>query len=191
MIRRIIWKVGQLMGLLLRSVYYRVGAILIGYRLGSGCRIYGRIRFGSAGRGIEIGHRCMLGADLFFSVSRDARLVIGDGVSINTGGHLVACERIEIGEGTAIGEYVSIRDQNHRFGAGGSPVSTQGYSSAPITIGRNVWIGRGCFIGPGVDIGDGAVIGANSVVTKSIPAMTVAVGSPAKAIRSLKGETTA
>ena len=128
----------------------------------------------------------MIGDDVFMSVATGARLVIGDGVSINTGGHVVACESIVIGDGTAIGEYVSIRDQNHRFGQSDAAIAEQGFSSSPISIGKNVWIGRGCFIGPGVEIGDGAVVGANSVVVKSIPPGVLAVGIPAKPIRVLE-----
>ena len=54
-----------------------------------------------------------------------------------------------------------------------------------IKIGNNVWIGdKACILG-GVTIGDGAVIGANSVVTHSIPAHSIAVGSPARVIKIL------
>ena len=130
----------------------------------------------------------MFGPDIFLSVSDGAELRLGDGVSINTGGHLVACKSIVIGEGTAIGEYVSIRDQNHRFYNTDSPVAGQGYSVSPIKIGRNVWIGRGCLIGSGVEIGDGSVIGANSVVLKDIPPGVVAVGAPAKPVRKVGKE---
>ena len=51
---------------------------------------------------------------------------------------------------------------------------------APITIGRGVWLPSRVQIFPGVTIGDAAVIGAGSIVTKSIPANSFAVGSPAK-----------
>ncbi|MEN7972433.1 MAG: acyltransferase [Verrucomicrobiota bacterium] len=182
---KIIWKAGQVAMLFVRRVYYRLGAVLYGYKLGARCRIFGKIRFGSCGRGIVIGNRCMFSADIFLSVSDGGELRIGDGVSINTGGHIVACKSIVIGEGTAIGEYVSIRDQNHRFDDIDAPVSAQGFSISPIKIGRNVWIGRGCLIGPGVEIGDGSVIGANSVVLKNIPPGVVAVGAPAKPVREI------
>lgn len=56
----------------------------------------------------------------------------------------------------------------------------------PITIGNNVWLGCNVTVLPGVTIGDGVVIGSDSVVTKDIPANTVAVGSPAKVIKQLK-----
>ena len=51
---------------------------------------------------------------------------------------------------------------------------------APVIIGKNVWIGGGTIILPGVTIGDNTVIGAGSVVTKDIPADTIAYGNPCK-----------
>ncbi len=53
----------------------------------------------------------------------------------------------------------------------------------PITIGNDVWIGAGVSVLPGVTIGDNCVIGAGSVVTKDIPANSVAVGNPCKVIK--------
>lgn len=53
----------------------------------------------------------------------------------------------------------------------------------PITIGDNAWLGANVTVLPGVTIGDGAVIGAGSVVTRSIPPMTVAVGNPCRPLR--------
>ena len=56
----------------------------------------------------------------------------------------------------------------------------------PIAIGNDVWNGGNASILPGVTIGDGAVIGAGSLVTKDIPAWTLAVGRPAKVIKEFK-----
>ena len=56
----------------------------------------------------------------------------------------------------------------------------------PITVGNNVWIGAQVCVLPGVSIGDNSVIGAGSVVTKSIPANSVAVGNPCRVIRKLE-----
>lgn len=55
----------------------------------------------------------------------------------------------------------------------------------PITIGNNVWIGAQVCVLPGVTIGDNCVIGAGSVVTKDIPANSLAVGNPCKVIRKI------
>lgn len=61
----------------------------------------------------------------------------------------------------------------------------QGYpvTFAEVTIGNDVWVPWGCFIMPGVNIGDGAVIGARSLVTKDVPANSLAAGSPAKVLK--------
>lgn len=56
----------------------------------------------------------------------------------------------------------------------------------PITIGNNVWIGAQACLLPGVNIGDNCVIGAGSVVTKDIPANSVAAGNPCRVIRKLE-----
>lgn len=55
----------------------------------------------------------------------------------------------------------------------------------PITIGHNVWIGAQVCVLPGVTIGDNCVIGAGSVVTKDIPAHSLAVGNPCRVVRHL------
>ncbi len=55
----------------------------------------------------------------------------------------------------------------------------------PVTVGNNVWIGGNVTILPGVTIGDNCTIGAGSVVTHSIPANSIAVGNPAKVIKTI------
>ena len=51
-----------------------------------------------------------------------------------------------------------------------------------MVIGDNVFIGQRAVVLGGVTIGDGATIGAGAVVTKDVPAGTVAVGVPARII---------
>lgn len=48
-----------------------------------------------------------------------------------------------------------------------------------VRIGKRAFIGPGVIILPDVEIGEGAVVTAGSVVTRSVPAMTVAQGNPA------------
>lgn len=54
-----------------------------------------------------------------------------------------------------------------------------------VIIGDNVWIGGNTVVCPGVHIGDNVVIGAGSVVTKDIPAWSVAAGNPCRVIRKI------
>ncbi len=53
----------------------------------------------------------------------------------------------------------------------------------PVTIGNNVWLGSRVTVLRGVTIGTNSVVGAGSVVTRSIPANSIAVGAPAKVVR--------
>ena len=59
------------------------------------------------------------------------------------------------------------------------------YTSKPIKIGNGVWVGAGAIILPGVTIGDHSVIGAGAVVNRDIPANCVAVGNPARVIKTI------
>lgn len=58
-------------------------------------------------------------------------------------------------------------------------------SSGSVTIGNNIYFGADCTVLKGVSIGDNCIIGAGSVVTKSIPPNSVAVGNPCKVIYTL------
>ncbi len=149
---------------------------------------YGPVRFGAVGnRNIVVGNHCSFGKGVYISIGRNARLEIGDRSGINTGGHVVAIHGISIGRDTMIGEYVTIRDQNHEYKDRGSPINKQGFKGGRIVIGNDVWIGRGVFIGPNVVIEDGCVVGANSVVVKPLPGYSVASGVPASVLRMRRG----
>ena len=165
-----------------RAVCFRLlGGSFFG-GVGRGTRFFGWPGFGTCQGNIFLGKRCLIGRQVFFSAAKEAKITVGDDCSLNTGCHLVAIYEITIGEGTRIGEYCSIRDQNHEFSDATTSVSGQGYTGSAIRIGRNCWIGRGVFIGPGVTIGDGAVVGANAVVVKDVEANAIVGGVPAKVI---------
>lgn len=59
-------------------------------------------------------------------------------------------------------------------------------SSGKVSIGSNIYIGTNVTILKGVSIGDNCIIGAGSIVTKSIPANSVATGVPCKVICSIE-----
>ena len=100
---------------------------------------------------------------------------------INAGAQVRCMDRIEIGDGCAIGRNVLIMDFDaHEITYENG---NKNRITAPVTIGRHVWIGAGATILKGVTIGDNAIIGAGSVVTKDVPANTIVAGNPAKVIR--------
>ena len=107
---------------------------------------------------------------------------IGKNVFINACCRFQDQGGIEIGDGSLIGHNTTIATLNHDF----NPAKRQNLTPSPVKIGKNVWIGSDCTILPGVEIGDGGIIGAGSVVTKSIPANTIAVGNPARVIKEIE-----
>lgn len=107
---------------------------------------------------------------------------IGKNVFINACCRFQDQGGIEIDDGALIGHNVTIATLNHDF----NPDNRQSIMPNLVKIGKNVWIGSDCTILPGVEIGDGAIIGAGSVVTKSVPKNTVAVGNPARVIKELE-----
>lgn len=91
--------------------------------------------------------------------------------------------RISIGDDVQIGPNVQLLTATHPVEPG--PRRDKWEGSKPITIGDNVWLGGGVIVCPGVTIGENTVVGAGGVVTRDLPANVVAVGSPARIIRSL------
>jgi maltose O-acetyltransferase len=59
-------------------------------------------------------------------------------------------------------------------------------AAKPISIGDNVWLGSGAIVLPGITIGANTVVGAGSVVTRDLPAGVVAVGNPARFVRTVE-----
>ncbi len=107
---------------------------------------------------------------------------IGKNVFINACCRFQDQGGIEIGDGSLIGHNTTIATLNHDF----NPDKRANLHPSPVKIGKNVWIGSDSTILPGVEIGDGAIIGAGSIVTKSVPANSIAVGSPARVIKQIE-----
>lgn len=113
-------------------------------------------------------------------IAGDGKLEIGAG-SVFTYDVLVQCSTtIEIGERCMFGQSTAVFDGNHRFRDLDRPMLAQGYDFRPIRIADDVTTTTKCTIL--ADIGTRAFIGANTVVTKPVPAYTVAVGKPARVV---------
>ena len=90
---------------------------------------------------------------------------------------------ITIGEDVQIGPNVQLLTPIHPIEP--EPRRAKIEAGKPITIGDNVWLGGGVIVCPGVRIGENTVVGAGAVVTRDLPASVVAVGNPARVIRSI------
>lgn len=70
-------------------------------------------------------------------------------------------------------------DDNAFIGIGVIVIAHFKESRSGVRIGKQAFIGPGAILLPNVEVGDGAVVTAGSVVTNSVPAMTVVQGNPA------------
>lgn len=117
---------------------------------------------------------------------------IGRGTYININCFIQDCGRVVIGEDSLVGPGVQICTASHPVDGRErvKPSSTEGDSSyvtsaQPVTLGNRTWIGASATILGGVTIGDDVVIGAGSVVTRDIPAGSVAHGVPCRVVKTL------
>ena len=153
-------------------------------RVGRLPRVYGRPRITNLGE-ITIGDKFRFFSNTVTSevvTYPGARLEIGSGVFINYGASLSAHKLVQIGDGSQLGSYACLMDNDYHSVEDREKPS----ESKPIVLGRNVWLGVRVIVLKGVTIGDNAVIGAGSVVTRDIPANCMAVGVPAKVIRTFE-----
>lgn len=114
----------------------------------------------------------------------DPVVSIGDRTVIGQGSYIVGHFSIEIGDDIQTGPYVYITDQNHTYTDPDTPIGRQWPVESSVRIGSGSWLGAGVVVLPGTSIGRNVAIGAGSVVNGDIPDHSVAVGSPARVVKS-------
>ena len=184
-----------------RGVRFAFGGVVVGRDvvLGDGVEI-GLLAVVS-GRTIRIGRHSSVGTMSYVSCERieigeDARIreqvyvggpqlpesafILGSRTIVLQMAFINPTKPVVIGDDTGIGGHCLIFTHGAWLNAlDGYPVTYE-----PVTLGKSVWLPWRVFIMPGTTIGDGSVIGANSLVSGTIPPSSLAVGSPAKVIRS-------
>jgi acetyltransferase-like isoleucine patch superfamily enzyme len=110
---------------------------------------------------------------------------IGDDTYIGPHSILFGAGEIRIGKGVLISPGVVISSHQHTFSRRELLIRDQPAVFSPVVIEDNVWIGSNATILPGVTIGSGTVVGAGAVVTKSLPGQRLALGVPARVVRTL------
>lgn len=142
-------------------------------------------------RWIEVGDDIFIGAGSWLQVlgtPDEVAIRIGDGTSIVGHCTLSAAHSIRLGRKVLLARNVYIADHTHRYDDVGVPVLDQGITGiGAVEIGDGAWLGQNVVIGPNVRIGTGSVVGANSVVLSDVPDYSVAVGAPARVVRSFGG----
>lgn len=110
-------------------------------------------------------------------------IFIGSGTFINYNLMALDVAAITIGKDCQIGPNIQLLTPTHPIDP--KPRRAKLEAAEPITLGENVWLGGGVIVCPGVTIGDNSVVGAGAVVVKDIPPNSVAVGNPARVIRTI------
>jgi maltose O-acetyltransferase len=130
---------------------------------------------GAVGEGADIQPR--------FACDYGYNIRIGRNAFINYNCVLLDCAPIEIGDDLQMGPAVQLYTGFHPLDRNARRAGLE--SARPIRIGHAVWIGGGAIVLPGVTIGDGSVVGAGSVVVHDVPHDSLAVGNPARIVRTL------
>ncbi|MFM7267323.1 MAG: acyltransferase [Cyanobium sp.] len=91
---------------------------------------------------------------------------------------------LQIGDDCMLAAGVCISGVQHGIDDLSRPMRQQPVLALPVILEDDVWIGMNAVVQPGVTIGAHSVIGAGSVVTRSIPAWSIAHGVPCRVQRS-------
>jgi acetyltransferase-like isoleucine patch superfamily enzyme len=133
--------------------------------------------------GCTVGDGTRIGA--FVEIQKNA--FIGKRCKVSS--HTFICEGVTIEDEVFVGHGVMfINDVYPRATAGGALQTEADWKVVPTRVKRGASIGSGAVILAGVTIGEGAMVGAGAVVTKDVPADTVAKGVPARLGRDLRAQ---
>ena len=192
------WLLGYRIG---KGVKLSFGGVVVGKSVELGDHVEIGLLAVVQGRNITIGRHSSVGTMSYVSCET---IVIGEDAKIReqvyVGGPQLPESRFELGSRTIILQLAFINPTKpvvigDDTGIGGHCLifthgvwlnALDGYpvTYQPVTLGKSVWLPWRVFVMPGTTIGDGTVIGANSLVSGTIPPSSLAVGSPAKVIRS-------
>ncbi len=151
--------------------FARAVPLFRGCELGSHVCAAGFVRVRNEGQ-VMIGDRVTFSGGMLSTAlvcGPDATLEIGDDCTFNYGVYVDSAKSVRIGRRCMVASMVRISD-------------SQAGHSYPVSVGDNVWIAHGAIIEPGVTVGDGSVIAAGSVVTRDVPADSLAIGNPARSM---------
>lgn len=135
---------------------------------------------------VQLGNKVNIDSNCLIKVFKNAKLTIEDNVYIGPHTHVYITGDMTIGEGSIFGPFCFLIDHDHDFDLK-SKLKLEEMTvnkEDQINIGKHTWLGTRSTVMKGVTIGDYSVIGAGSIVTKNIAAHSLAVGVPAKVVKT-------
>lgn len=117
--------------------------------------------------GCKVGKDVFIGADVFIDTGNAKLITIEDHVHV-AGRSILMCHKRDLSNYCIGDDYAKVK-----------------YMTGSIHLKKGCAIGTNSLIMPGVTVGEGAIVGAYSLVTKDIPAWTIAIGRPAKVIKHI------
>ncbi len=136
------------------------------------------------GEGIVIGDEVIISRNCVVQ-AKLAPVTIGRHTDIGCNCTVSSISGVHIGESVLMGANCYVGGARYIADRPDIPMMQQGaYTEGPVTIGDDVWLGAGVTVIDGVTIGRGCIVGAGAVVTQDLPDYAVAVGVPARIIRS-------
>ncbi|CAD6884229.1 unnamed protein product [Tilletia laevis] len=134
--------------------------------------------------GVEVSTLARVEIEPPFFCDYGTNIHLGDSFAANTNVTILDCADVHIGTGTVFGPFVQLYGGTHSTAIAEREHGLE--RALPIKVGSNCWLGGCTVVNAGVSIGNNCTIGCNSVVTRDIPDNSIAVGSPARVIRTLE-----
>jgi acetyltransferase-like isoleucine patch superfamily enzyme len=128
--------------------------------------------------GVMINRGCMV-------LAKHGDIRIGEKTTIGANSVIVSMDGVDIGAKVMFAGGCYISTGSYHVDESPGPIMDQtAYSDGPVVIGDGAWLGTGTIVLDAAKIGDDSVIGAGALVTDSIPANSIAIGTPAKVRRA-------
>jgi acetyltransferase-like isoleucine patch superfamily enzyme len=135
--------------------------------------------------GIVVGDNVLVGRNTIL-LCTNGDIYIGNNVSIGFNSEIMSANYVKLGENVLVSSYCYLNAATHDFQRTDIPVSEQESTGGRIVLEDNVWLAANVKVLDGVTIGKDSIIGAGAVVNKDLPPLSIAVGIPAKVVRSRK-----
>lgn len=141
---------------------------------------------GNGNEGITLGDRVFVGRNTLL-YCKGGEILVGAGVSFSANCQVASSRRVEIGAETVVGSFSYFLSGGEYDMSSAVPFAQQSgqHQARDLRIGRNCWVGAHVTVIDGADIGEHCVIGAGSVVTRPLPPNSLALGSPARVVRTI------